>query len=159
MASGSAGTATKIPVIKSYNEKDVASVFKFWVEIKSIVVAEFTQCSGLSVEREIERIEEGGVNDKVHIRAGRMKYANIVLKRGTVYGRELWDWYMTGQYDGKVRRINFSSRLHDSEGKGMKRWNVNRALPIKWEGPQLDASSTQVAVETLELAHEGLTLN
>jgi len=144
--------------LKRAGDLDPIPAFKFWVEIKSIVVAEFQECSGLRLERTVETIEEGGVNDRVHLLPGRNKSANISLKRGLTDSDELWRWYQEGLYDGDVKKINFSILLRDVSGEVVKRWNVKDAFPVKWEGPQLTAESNQVAIETLEIAHHGLTL-
>jgi phage tail-like protein len=145
-------------VTKKSSDADPVAMFKFWVEIKSIVVAEFKECSGLRLERTVETIEEGGVNDRVHVLPGRNKYSNITLKYGVVHSNELWNWYQEGLYDGKVKRVNFSILLRDVKGDVVKRWNVKEGFPVKWEGPSLNVESSQVAIETLEIAHHGLTL-
>ncbi len=143
---------------KQATDPDPLPIYKFWVEIESIVVAEFHECSGLRMERDVEPIEEGGVNDHVHILPGRNKYSNIVLKNGMIYSDELWNWYAEGLYDAKVKRINFSILLRDVKGDVTKRWNVISGFPVKWEGPQLTSDSNQYAVETIEIAHDGLTI-
>jgi phage tail-like protein len=153
-----AGKLTQSFVTKTTGDPDPVAMFKFWVEIKSIVVAEFKECSGLRLERTVETIEEGGVNDRVHYLPGRNKYSNIVLKYGVMSSNELWNWFQEGLYDGKVKRVNFSILLRDVKGDVVKRWNVTDGYPVKWEGPSLNVESSQVAVETLEIAHHGLTL-
>lgn len=145
-------------VTKTAQDPDPMPAFKFWVEMKSVVVAEFKECSGLRLEREFEPIEEGGVNDRVHYLPGRNKYSNITLKYGVMSSNELWNWYQAGLYDGKVTRINFSILLRDTKGDVVKRWNIKEGFPVKWEGPSLNVEANQVAVETLEIAHHGLTL-
>jgi phage tail-like protein len=146
-------------VVKKADDPDPLPVFKFWIEMKSIVVAEFHECSGLRLERAVETIEEGGVNDRVHLLPGRNKYSNIVLKYGVMHSDELWKWYQEGLLDGKVQRINFTILLRDVKGDVAKRWSVEDAFPVKWEGPSLNVEGNQVAVETLEIAHHGLKLS
>jgi phage tail-like protein len=150
--------AITIPTHKAADEASPASVYKFWVEMQSVVVAEFKECSGLHLERDYEKIEEGGVNDHWHWLPGRNKYGNITLKYGVVQGNELWSWYQEGLYDGKVKRVNFSILLRNVEGTIVRRWNIVEGFPVKWEGPSLNVETSQVAVETLEIAHHGLTL-
>lgn len=144
--------------LKAPDERDPAPTFKFWVELENIVVAEFKECGGLRIEREVQKIEEGGINDHVHILPGRSKYSNITLKRGITDSSELWDWYQAGLYDGKVKRVNFSILLRNVEGEVVKRWNVLDAFPTKWEGSSLNTESNTIAIETLEIAHHGLQL-
>jgi phage tail-like protein len=145
-------------VTKLAKGADPIPVFKFWVEIKGIVEAEFKECSGLRLERRVEEVEEGGVNDHVHILPGRNKYANIVLKYGVTHSNEIWDWYQVGLYDGKVERKDFSILLRGVDGQVVKAWSVAKGFPVKWEGPALNVETSQVAIETLEIAHHGLTL-
>jgi phage tail-like protein len=153
--------ATKLTqsfVTKAKTDADPVPLFKFWIEMQSIVVAEFKECSGLRLERAVETVEEGGVNDRAHIFPGRNKYSNVVLKYGVMHSNELWDWYQEGLYDGKVKRVNFSILLRDVKGDVVKRWNIKEGFPVKWEGPSLNVESSQVAIETLEIAHHGLTM-
>jgi phage tail-like protein len=145
-------------VTKKASDPDPFPVFKFWVEIDSIIVGQFQECNGLRMERAVETIEEGGVNDHVHLLPGRNKYSNITLKNGMITSDELWKWYQEGLFDAKVKRVNFSILLIDIKGDVVKRWNVLQGFPTKWEGPQFTTDSNQIAVETIEIAHHGLTL-
>jgi len=149
---------TQTFVTKSATDPDPYPLFKFWVEIQSIIVAEFQECSGLRMERTVEMIEEGGVNDHVQILPGRNKYSNIVLKKGVSSSNALWTWYTTGLYDAKVQRVNFSILLMDLTGATARRWNVASGFPVKWEGPTFATDSNRVAIETLEIAHHGLSI-
>jgi phage tail-like protein len=149
---------TQTFVMKKKDDPDPIPAFKFWVEMKSIVVAEFKECTGLSMERDFEKIEEGGVNDHWTWLPGRNRYSNIVLKYGVMYSRELWDWYQKGLLDLKVERADFSILLRDLKGDVVKRWNVTAGFPVKWEGPALNVESSQASIETLEIAHHGLAL-
>ncbi len=145
-------------VTKLAGDANPIPVFKFWIEINGIVEAEFKECSGLRLERRVEEVEEGGVNDYVHILPGRNRYSNIVLKYGTVLSTSVWDWYQEGLYDGKVTRKDFSILLRGIDGQVVKTWNVVKGFPVKWEGPTLNSEASQAAIETLEIAHHGLTL-
>jgi phage tail-like protein len=145
-------------VTKLASAADPFPVYKFWIEIDSVIVGQFQECSGLRMERAVETIEEGGVNDHVHLLPGRNKYSNITLKNGMVSSDELWSWYQEGLFDAKVKRVNFSILLRDVKGDVAKRWNIIQGFPVKWEGPQFTTDSNQIAVETLEIAHHGLTL-
>ena len=60
--------------------EDPALSYKFYIEIQGLYVAEFTECGGLEMEREVEPYAEGGVNDFVHQLPGRVKYSDITLK-------------------------------------------------------------------------------
>jgi len=131
--------------------------FHFAVEISSIVVAGFSEVSGLNAEIEVQEFREGGVNEYMHKRLGPVKYpSNLILKKGITDNTELWDWYRKVMRGTKDRRL-VSVVLMNSEGQEVRRWKLQNAFPVKWTGPDMKASASEVAVETLELAHEGLT--
>jgi phage tail-like protein len=143
----------------SANERvDPVAKYKFWVEVKDVVAAWFTECSGLSVEREAIPQKEGGVNDYVHQLPGRISYSRITLKWG-VADNKLWDWFQKGLYDGKVERHNISIILYNADRSKAKRWDLTGAYPVKWTGPDFQSDSNQIAVETLEIVHHGMTMN
>lgn len=133
--------------------------FRFYVEIAGVLSAEFLECTGLSMEREIKEVNEGGVNDFVHKLPGRTKWSNITLRRGISYTRDLWDWYCVGLYDGKVKRVNLSIILGNAELKKVKQWDVYDAFPVRWSGADLSTDTLQVAIESLEIAHHGMALS
>ncbi len=136
---------------------DPIAKFRFGVEIKGIVQGWFTECSGLTVQREVIEHKEGGLNDYVHKLPGRVSYSNITLKRG-IAGNQLWRWFRRGLYDGRVQRRNVSIILYSGNRKKAKRWNLTDAYPIKWTGPDFKTEGAEVAVETLELVHHGMEI-
>ena len=129
---------------------------RFLIEIGSEVVAYFQECSGLNVEVEVEEYQEGGNNDFVHKLPGRMKYGNITLKRG-VSDNPLFMTWRPKIEGGKlaVESKNVSIILFNHAGETVKAWEISEAYPVKWTGPDFRASSMDVAVETIELAHQG----
>ncbi len=131
--------------------------FNFLVEIEGRVAGGFTEVSGLQIEIETEERREGGRNEFVHKLAGRVKYpANLVLKHGITDNDDLWRWCQDVQ-QGKVQRHNISIVLLDSAGDEKRRWVFEAACPVKWVGPDLRAGQAEVAVESVELVHRGLT--
>jgi phage tail-like protein len=86
---------------------------------------------------------------------GLHRYANIVIKRGITHDLEWWNWHKQ-VLDGNVQRRNGSVVLLDDQGQEQVRWNFFDSWPCKYIGPTLDARGHDVAIETLELAHEGL---
>lgn len=135
------------------------STYRFWVEMKGITEGAFAECSGLDSELEVEEWKEGGVNDYVHRFPGRLKLGtNIVLKRGLATA-ELWQWYydvVQGKVThGKIKRQNFSIILYGYDAAPQIRWDVTGALPVKWTGPSFKADGNDVAVESIELIHQG----
>jgi phage tail-like protein len=87
----------------------------------------------------------------------RSKYKNIILKRGLDEGQDLYRWYVKAM-NGEIQRQDISIMIYDSRGTGkpVRTWNLHRAFPCKWTGPDLKADKGAIAVETLEIAHEGL---
>ncbi|RZN35496.1 MAG: phage tail protein [Methanophagales archaeon ANME-1-THS] len=135
--------------------KDPYLSFRFLVEIQGLIVGGFSEVSGLQAETEIEEIREGGVNEYVHKLPKITKYPTITLKRGLTDSDVLWRWHQE-VVSGKITRKSGFIILLDSEGNETWRWHFIDAYPVKWTGPDLKADSTTVAVETLELAHNGL---
>lgn len=136
-------------------KKDPTGSFRFWVEIDGLLVAGFTEVSGLQSEVEVEEFREGGVNEYVHMLPRITKYPNIVLKRGVTSSDNLWSWYEKVT-EGNINRKNGSIILLSQQGLELWRWNFFEAYPVKWVGPELKSSSSEVAVETLEITHKGL---
>jgi phage tail-like protein len=134
---------------------DPIPAFRFEVSLGDLQVAGFSEISGLTVELEPQEYAEGGINTYMHKFPGRTKQSNITLKRGIV-DRLMWDWF----YDftlGKVKYRDISILLRNPHGdKVLMEWQIQHAFPIKWSGPELNATQNSVAVESLELAHEGL---
>ncbi len=130
--------------------------FKFTVEIDNITVAGFSEVTGLQIETETETVEEGGVNDYVHILPKRTKRQNIILKHGITDKYDLWNWYQD-VVKGKFERRNGCIVLQDVDKKEKRRWAFFRAYPVKWTGPELKADSSTIAFETIELVHEPVT--
>jgi phage tail-like protein len=130
--------------------------FRFAVEIEGLVVAGFSEVTGLQSELELQEHREGGLNDYVHKLAGPVRYpANLTLRRGLTDVDAIWGWYRDASR-GRIRRRNGSIVLLDSRGEERWRWNFVGAYPVRWSGPDLRAETGAVAVETLELAHQGL---
>jgi phage tail-like protein len=115
----------------------------------------FTECSGLAVEYEVMDYEEGGENTFVHHFRGRAKYPNLVLKRGITHERALLDWFLQCQTQTARAQIDVSL-LGPGATSAVRAWSFWDAFPVKWAGPTLNAGSSSIATETLEIAHHGL---
>ncbi|WP_168121136.1 phage tail protein [Paenibacillus sp. HB172176] len=134
---------------------DVASAYHFWVELDGILVAGFSEVSGLEAETEFDEYREGGVNGYVHKLPKGVKFPNLVLKRGLTKSPALWNWYESS-IDGKLTRKSGAIVLQNPDGTEFGRWNFYDAYPVKWSGPQLNAATSDVAFESVEIAHSGL---
>ena len=110
---------------------DLFLLFKVWVEVDSVVEAGFREVSGLNMERRVDEVEEGGVNDHVHILPGRNRYGNIVLKYGLTTSQTLWDWYQAGIKDLKIIRHKVSILVRGVNGQVVKAWSAADAFPCQ----------------------------
>ena len=131
---------------------------RFYVKIDGMPSAVFTEMSGLQVETVVTEYEEGGNNGCVHRLPGRTKVGNVTLKRGIVASNEFFNWY-SEILNGKLKFRHVDVLVFDAEGKELAKWSFANAYPVKWIGPQLAADGKNAAIETLELAHEGLIPN
>ncbi|HEU4349803.1 MAG TPA: phage tail protein [Actinoplanes sp.] len=130
--------------------------FNFTVEIDGLLVAGFSQVSGLESQVQVEEYQEGGVSGFTHKLPGRTTHGNLVLERGLTADSQLWNWfYATTQ--GEIQRRNGTIMLLDPRHIPVMWWNFRRALPIRWSGPRFDARNDEVSFEAIELVHEGLT--
>lgn len=117
----------------------------------------FSECSGLEISMDIEEYKEGGNNVTILRFPTRIKWTNLKLKRGMAVADDLWNWHYSF-VQGKIVRRDGVVTLQDEQQNPVKRWSFTRGLPIKWTGPSLNATSNNVAIEELEIAHEGLKL-
>lgn len=129
--------------------------YNFAIEIEGLLVGGFSHVSGLEAEVETDTWAEGGVNSHVHHFPRATRYPNLVLSHGLTDISTLWNWYHNVSR-GVVERRNGTIMLLDRRGLPAMYWNFRNAFPVKWKGPELDAGSSEVAVETIELVHEGL---
>ncbi len=113
--------------------------------------------SGLESETAVIEYRTGSDPTTVRKLPGLTKYPNIVLKRGLTRDLSLWNWRQS-VVNGKTQRHSGSIVLLDESGNQVLRWHFAEGWPAKWEGPALDAAANEVAIETLQIAHEGLEL-
>ena len=142
---------------------DPLTTFCFTLEIDGIFKpkeAFFKSVSGLKSETEVVPYREGGLNGHTHQLMGASKWPNLVLKRGFVAGPfRLIEWRQKWlSDDDTVPLVRLSGKIIqlDSRMRPVCSWKFHDGWPAKWEGPDFDASKTELAVETLEIAHSGL---
>jgi phage tail-like protein len=133
---------------------DPYSSFLFRVEIDGITQAHFRECSGLGSSVEVIENPEGG-RGQVSKLPGRVKYPNLVLKWGLTDSVELYEWHRSALH-GTVQRRHGSIVQLDALGNEKARWNFTDGWPTKWDGTSFNAAGSELSVETLEIAHEGL---
>ncbi len=130
--------------------------FNFFVEIQGLIIGGFTEVSGLSVETGVEDYREGGLNDRVHKIPGPGSYPqNLVLKRGITAIESLWKWHQDVM-KGNIKRKNGTIYVLDNRRIPYVWWDFEKAYPIKWSGPDFRSDSPSIAVESVELVHQGI---
>ena len=130
----------------------------FGVEFQNQVVGAFRECTGLGSENEVVEYKASGPKGEYIVRKvpGRMKWNNITLKRGITDSMDMWKWRKlveTGDVD-KARKHG-SIIMFNQAGTEVARWNFTNAWPSKLTGPTANATNNEVAIEELELTHEG----
>jgi len=129
--------------------------FNFLVEIQGIIRAGFHQVSGLDVTIDVVEHREGGENTTTRKLPGLTKHGNLQLRRGMTTDMTLHNWHRRN-VEGATERHNASVIVLDRAGKEVARWDFYRAWPTKYQGPEFNAEGNDVAIELLEIAHEGL---
>ncbi|MFD0689868.1 phage tail protein [Actinomadura fibrosa] len=131
--------------------------FNFLVELDGIAQASFIECSGLGSTTEVIENRQGGDNTTSYKLPGRTSYSDISLKWGLTASTELWDWRQQIVL-GTVVRSNGSIVVFDLDNSTeVARWNFVNAWPTKWESSAFTAKGGDISIDTLVLAHEGLT--
>ncbi|MEQ8279486.1 MAG: phage tail protein [Deltaproteobacteria bacterium] len=138
--------------------RDPFRTYNFEVEIDGTTVGSFSEVSGLTAEGDPVEYREGTDRpNTVRKLVGLRKYSNITLKRGYISDTTMWDWY-GNVANGLDDRRNGTITLKNEAHVPVMRWNFENAWLNKIEGPSLNATGNDVAVETIELCHEGLTM-
>ncbi|HUQ01302.1 MAG TPA: phage tail protein [Kofleriaceae bacterium] len=144
--------------------KDPFLAFCFRVTITDKVsdpkVGFFKSVGGLSYETEVVEYREGGENNTTHKLVGATKWKNLTLKRGfgskeLVAWRE--EWLKPAGPGAKQRKGGKIEQLAADGKTVVASWTFRNGWPVKWELSELDASKSEVSIETLEIAHEGLS--
>jgi phage tail-like protein len=132
--------------------------FNFIVEIDGVIAGGFSECSGLSTDTNIIEYRKGNENQgTVRKLPGLIRYTQISLRKGFTQNKKLWEWRKK-VIDGKTQRTSGTITLLDEARQPALRWNFRQGWPSKWEGPALNGKTSEVAIEMLEIAHEGLEL-
>src|SRR4051794_16557603 len=128
----------------------------FAVEVDGLFVGGFAEVTGLAQGTEVHEYREGGLNDRVHLLPGpATRPGNLILRRGLTDMDALWAW-QRDVVTGAVQRRSGAIVLLRGPLDGW-RWTFADAYPVAWSGPELRAGAASVAIESLEIAHSGLT--
>lgn len=119
----------------------------------------FTEVSGLNIIHEVVDYREGSSPADSSIKIpGRTKFDNIILKRGIVKGDiDFFNWMKT-KHNSTIERRDIVIKLLDEKHVPIMTWKVRSAFPAKYIGPDLRASGNEVAIESIEIAHEGIEI-
>jgi phage tail-like protein len=132
--------------------------FNFLVEIDGNTITTVTEADIPEGTIEIAEYREGGERQNTGRRLpGRVTFSNLILRRGFTVDRTFFDWWRAVA-DGDLDRRNVSVVLRDQRGQQVARWNFRNALPTKYDGPSFRARGNEIAIESLELAVEGMEL-
>ena len=130
--------------------------FRYKVEIDGLDAGGFSEVSGFDASIDVMEYREGDMVQTPMKVPGLKKYGNITLKQGLADSTVLYDW-MTSGINGAVDRKTITITLLDQEEAPAASWQVINAWPIKYTAPDFNATSSEIAIETLEIAHEGMT--
>lgn len=124
-------------------------------------IATFLECSGLKNACTVFEFEEGGLNHRSNKFPGQSKWENIVLRYATSASLFMAKWrdsWLLGEFD-KRTKYSGAITLKNNQGDTVQTYEFVNAWPVSWEGPSLNSGGSELAVETLEIAHDGLTIS
>jgi phage tail-like protein len=124
--------------------------------IPIMAIGAFAEVKGLGGELEVAPYAEGGVNDFVHQLPVRHTWGRITLRRGVIRDMALWLWYRAGLHGSLGARRDGCIMLCDETGLPAICYSFRRGIATKWLGPELTALQSSVAVDGIEIAHEGI---
>ena len=142
-------------------DSDPYASFNFLLMIDNVQAAGFSECSGLQMEVKTFDYKEGGRNGTTLKFPEHANHGNVTLKRGVTASDELLNWQLdavAGRFKRTEEGIDFAIVLRGEEGDPLKQWNLVRAFPVKWTGPDMKASGGEIAIESLVFAHEGILI-
>ena len=136
---------------------DPYAQFNFVVEIDGVARGGFSEASGLNAEQDVVEYREGSEDTTVRKLVGLKTFPNIMLRRGWTQDLDLWLWRKT-VLEGVTERRSGSIVLLDEARQEALRFNFREGWICKWEGPQLNATTNEAAIESIEICHEGILL-
>jgi phage tail-like protein len=140
--------ATEDPLVTSW----------FGIDFSGQVKGAFRECTGLGSENEVVEYKASGEKGDFVVKKvpGRMKWNNVVLKRGITTDMDMWKWRALverGEID--KARTNGTITMFNQEGTPIAKWDFVKAWPSKLTGPSANATNNEVGIEELEITHEG----
>ena len=143
----------------STSRNDPFTAGNFRVEIQGITATSFTEVRGLEVSIDVVEYRPGDSKGNTEQKLpGMYKVSDVTLKRGLTRDLSLWNW-INSAMNGNLNRTAVDITLLDQADNPVLVWRLRNAWPRKWTGPSLNAGSSEVANEELELAYEGLEIS
>lgn len=142
-------------------------VFRFHIRFRrasgasgpvEICAGAFSECTGLEATMEPKVIKAGGANYGAYQRPGPVTFATVVLKRGMTASRDLFKWFQLVNGGAYAYRLSAEIDMQNAEGTTVVTWGLDNCMPVKFKAADLNAKGTEVGIEELHLAHEGLRL-
>ncbi|KQX56737.1 phage tail-like protein [Paenibacillus sp. V4I3] len=130
--------------------------FRFRIEVEGIQQAGFSEISGFDASLSVIEYREGNETITPRKLPGLAKYGNISLKWGVTDSMDMYNW-MSESIQGKVSRKTVTIIAINEEGADVATWQVIEAWPSKYSAPSFKGTGNEIAIESLELAHEGMT--
>ena len=138
--------------------------YSFLMTIKTIspdgtaTAGSFSEITGIEVEIPPIEYRNGSEPNTPRKMPGRIKYGNLICKRGVTGDLNFWNWILDG-INGRVNRNDGSIILRDEAQSTVMQWNFRRAWPCKFTGPGLNAANNEIAIDTMEICHEGIEID
>lgn len=130
--------------------------FRYKVEIDGLEAGGFSEVTGFDASIDVIEYREGDMVQTPMKVPGLKKYGNITLKQGLADSKVIYDWMIEG-VNGPVQRKTITITLLDEAEAPVASWQVINAWPTKYTAPDFNATSSEIAIESLEIAHEGMT--
>jgi phage tail-like protein len=146
----------------AHRANDPFSSYNFLSESGGLIQAGFSECTGLNSETNVIEYREGSDDTTMRKLSGLSKFGKVTLKRGVAVGQQIFEWrrMVTEPSDDPERepRRNISIILLDEKRTEQVRFNLKNAWPSKWTGPDFKAAANEIAIEQLEICHEGVSV-
>lgn len=131
--------------------------FRYKIEIDGLEAGGFSEATGFDASIDVIEYREGDMTAETPMKiAGLKKYGNITLKQGLTDSRVMYDWLAAG-VNGEVQRKTLTLTLLNETQAPAASWQIINAWPAKYTAPDFNATASEIAIETIEIAHEGMT--
>lgn len=131
--------------------------FRYKIEIDGLEAGGFSEASGFDASIDVIEYREGDMTAETPMKIpGLKKYGNITLKKGLTDSRVMYDWLASG-LTGEVERKTVTLTLLNETQAPVASWQIINAWPTKYTAPDFNATASEIAIETVEIAHEGMT--